>query len=787
MRRWLPHILLFLTLLFLGLYLPSSLQASHLSGVDITTSCINSCTLRVTARYIRDCTGSTVITDALSFQAHGDCPLPTPIQSAWTAISTTDITPVCPGVPTGCSQPGSSINGFEEYLLYRDYDICLSMGCQFTMTWIGCCRYPTILQSINYQTVLTETELDLSIGCNNGPVFTHAPVMYIPAGKTGHYDDGAYDPDGDSLSYSLIACQSQAALPSTMYPAGFTPTTPLGATWSVSLNPRTGLLSITPQPGNFVVGIVCIAVDEWRNGFHIGRTVRDHVITVLATPTINATPTISPVSNLTGPAYMPFPDVIEMAMGGTICFDLQATSPDTAIGRTLAFYHTTTLSGTSFTELGNPTVQDTIFGNAPTAHFCWTAPLTPGFYRVTFITEDDACLIHTTTEKVILINVRGAIPQDGLITGAGALDFCAGIPDTLYAPPGFSSYQWSNGPTTPINIVTAPGLYGLSVSAPGGYALVDTYTVSGINTTIISGNISDHLGMPLSNQRVWLILHDQGNQSLHAIDSTFTDATGFYGFCAASYDTLFVKAAPNHIDYPNDLPTYADTALFWANARPLYATNFPLTLNFWTRFGANPGGTGFISGLISQGANKNLGPGDPVPALPVILYNVTLGQPMRHTVSDANGRIAFYFLPPGDYRIMADKPGIDLLNVPTITLTASNAFFPDLDFRLHSTYLELVWPLANAPGYPTTFEVQASPNPFEQHTLLTLQLPSPAQASAQLIDLQGRSVWTLPPRELPQGKHQFELSAPQLGLKSGIYLLRVQAGPEQRTLKLLLR
>ncbi|MEZ4685749.1 MAG: hypothetical protein R3B47_06695 [Bacteroidia bacterium] len=49
----------------------------------------------------------------------------------------------------------------------------------------------------------------------------------------------AYDPDGDSLVYSLASCMQGATTPVTYNP-GYSPQQPLGATWQASMDPVSG-------------------------------------------------------------------------------------------------------------------------------------------------------------------------------------------------------------------------------------------------------------------------------------------------------------------------------------------------------------------------------------------------------------------------------------------------------------------------------------------------------------------------------------------------------------------
>lgn len=141
----------------------------------------------------------------------------------------------------------------------------------------------------------------LPAGVNSSPQFRTqlAPVCYR-ANFT--FDFGANDPDGDSLVYSYcnafnrgIAVNSSNVNPSNppyqsvTYINGYSGTNPLGS--GAVLNTRTGIISGTaPQnPGRYVV---CVCVDEYRNGVVIGHHRKDFILNV--TNCAIATSTLKP-------------------------------------------------------------------------------------------------------------------------------------------------------------------------------------------------------------------------------------------------------------------------------------------------------------------------------------------------------------------------------------------------------------------------------------------------------------------------------------------------------------
>ncbi|MEP7237704.1 MAG: PKD domain-containing protein [Ferruginibacter sp.] len=129
----------------------------------------------------------------------------------------------------------------------------------------------------------------LPAGVNSSPQFGTqlAPVCYRAAFT---FDFSAFDPDGDSLVYyycnaydrgnsinSNNVTPSNPPYQSVNYINGYSGTNPLGST--STLNTRTGIISgIAPQTaGRYVV---CVCIDEYRNGVVIGHHRKDFILNV---------------------------------------------------------------------------------------------------------------------------------------------------------------------------------------------------------------------------------------------------------------------------------------------------------------------------------------------------------------------------------------------------------------------------------------------------------------------------------------------------------------------------
>ena len=110
------------------------------------------------------------------------------------------------------------------------------------------------------------------IGGNSSPQLMTPPIDNGCTNVIYYHNPGAYDPDGDSLSYSLISCRGYDGEEIPGY------TLPLASN-SISIDPVTGdLIWDTPtMAGEYNIAIL---IQEWRNGMMISSMVRDMQITI---------------------------------------------------------------------------------------------------------------------------------------------------------------------------------------------------------------------------------------------------------------------------------------------------------------------------------------------------------------------------------------------------------------------------------------------------------------------------------------------------------------------------
>jgi gliding motility-associated-like protein len=145
-----------------------------------------------------------------------------------------------------------------------------------------------------------------NMGENNAPILLNVPFDKAAVGYVFVHNPGAFDEDGDSLSYILTECTSINGEPIENY------TLP-AAKNSFSLDPVSGDL-VWDYPEKVGKYNVAIEVQEWRNGKKIGVVIRDMQIDVYETD--NEPPEIK------------VPADICVEVGEALLFPITATDPD---------------------------------------------------------------------------------------------------------------------------------------------------------------------------------------------------------------------------------------------------------------------------------------------------------------------------------------------------------------------------------------------------------------------------------------------------------------------------
>lgn len=307
-------------------------------------------------------------------------------------------------------------------------------------------------------------------------------------------------------------------------------------------------------------------------------------------------------------------------------------------------------------------------------------------------------------------------------------------------------------------------------------------SISGLIDTVcylgISGIVSKHGSGVAANAKVYLVdeYYDSSSISplttLTAIDSTTTNASGFYSFDLNAqlwpYHTFYAKAAlqPSDPDYSNFLPTYHDSALIWSSAdtiKFIQWQNHATDVNISLRAGSNTGGPAFIGGNVLMGANKQAGVGDPLPGKILILTTST-GQAVAYTYSDATGQFSFPNLPYGNYLLSGDVWGKDNPAL-TVSVSQGNGTVNNIVFEENSTSFEGHYNSLSVGGPRPLDVLRIYPNPVKDYVGISGLNAISGSKNIMLRNGTGALV----------GSYSQDMDVINTkGLPAGLYLLQIQ-------------
>ena len=184
----------------------------------------------------------------------------------------------------------SAAYGVEVYT-YTD-TVTLPGDGYYTISWQDCCRNVAIINMANAGgenfALSTSFTVD-SLNPNSSPSYLSLPVAYLPSDTLWQYNPLPFDPDGDSLAWSLTTPLGSGALVAGYQ---FLNDTALysNASNPFALDSVTGELSWNAKMhGNFVAAFL---IEEYRNGIKIGEMRRDMQYIVVS-DTSNYLPVIS--------------------------------------------------------------------------------------------------------------------------------------------------------------------------------------------------------------------------------------------------------------------------------------------------------------------------------------------------------------------------------------------------------------------------------------------------------------------------------------------------------------
>lgn len=240
-------------------------------------------------------------------------------------------------------------------------------------------------------------------GANNSVVFDDCPCPAVACVSQQYcYNSLAVDPDGDSLSYQLVAPFGEDCSPVAVPTVYQYPHLVAGGTFTI--DPVTGTMcwDSPSQVGEFNY---TVKITEWRNGLQVGYVVRDVQLTVQANCT-NDAPVIDPIADIC------------VTAGDVINFDVHATDINNDVLQL-------TGSGLPLSLSSSPaTFTDTTKVGNVTGVFNWNTScdhIKVGSYQMLFAVVDDGTPQFSDYEAVQI----DVIPP--VTTGVAAVPFGNGV------------------------------------------------------------------------------------------------------------------------------------------------------------------------------------------------------------------------------------------------------------------------------------------------------------------------------------------------------------------------
>ncbi|MCB0769714.1 MAG: hypothetical protein KDC00_04835 [Flavobacteriales bacterium] len=385
------------------------LRAEHLPGGTITTRCVGGNFHEITLKLFRECSGSPMIPQDLSFS--NDCGVNFQ-QTAMQPVSVEEVSPLCPEELPNSRCNGGTLLGFELYT-YRT-TIFLSPCSLWRISWRICCRNQSLNVSGTPGLYLETTLYNLDSRCNDAPEFVDDTVPMVCVGQPVSYDGSATESDGNTLRYRLIDARFGAPTPTPVqYNPPFSGAVPFTG---MAIDSLTGRIAFLPT----VIGNI-VAVIEVREFDSMGNwqstVMKDFLFIVNACA--NDVPSVDggPFMEATGVATITGDHTLRVCDEGPFCAQMTFVESDPEQTLSIASNIAEVLPGTTLETTGTDPVTVQLCGNSE--------GVSNGSYQFSVSASDGACPVQGVQHYLYTI-VIGAFPDAGLDT---TILYCASDAD----------------------------------------------------------------------------------------------------------------------------------------------------------------------------------------------------------------------------------------------------------------------------------------------------------------------------------------------------------------------
>ncbi|MCU0443168.1 MAG: hypothetical protein MUE96_12280, partial [Bacteroidia bacterium] len=361
--NWTAKVTLFTWLLFIS----TSANADHVVGSDISWKCTTTPgVFEVTLVIFRDCQGIPLCfgggcgsgcSQSMNLRgADPSCNNTSYGSFSLQLVSVRDAAPEvdCPTAKSicnnmGCVTAGTFTPAIERYEFKGFMNVGATSGipatcCNVKITWEMCCRNNGINTGASWQNFYVESTINRchSVNpCNNSPVLSNDPIAFICGGEEFIFNNGATDPEFDSLTYAFTP-SLQGAGSSVTYTPPYAFDRPMPWTGSATAEFPAGIRCLSDNgdimftPGNtsgnnFTGVVMAIEIKQWKiiNGVPtvLSTTRRDVQMVVLGSCPNNNSPRLR-----TNPASLVSPNAPrtnwQVCAGDQLCFTVTAKDTD---------------------------------------------------------------------------------------------------------------------------------------------------------------------------------------------------------------------------------------------------------------------------------------------------------------------------------------------------------------------------------------------------------------------------------------------------------------------------
>ena len=451
--------------------------ASHLVGSEISYSCTTTPGIwHIKIAFYRDCSGTPmgnctgVCGSTCSYTINWAVTDPGYNYSGnfnvnLTSVSNLNAYPTCATAKSnctnmGCETAGNFTPGIEKYLFEGDVDLGTSVipanCCNVRIYYSECCRNAGITTGAAGQNFYIEALINrCATPCNNSPEFSNDPFAILCGGQAFTFNNGAIDPDHDSLTFAFAPALKDSGTsvtynPPYSYDAPMPYGTPKNGPFPLGIrcDAHSGDIMFTPSYGsssNFI-GVMAIEVKQWRtiNGVptNIGTTRRDIQMWLISCPP-NHPPTI-----MTSPSSGIQPILSwQVCAGQQICFNVIGKDTDFLPYNSPSISDTTYVTwngalaskGATFLPTYNLANRTTNGPREDNYQFCWTpsdSDASPIPYYFTATSKDSRCPYPGKATRSFVIQVLAkagvSIVKNNLGCGKWSLSYIKNIPSQTF-------------------------------------------------------------------------------------------------------------------------------------------------------------------------------------------------------------------------------------------------------------------------------------------------------------------------------------------------------------------